>query len=335
MRKILLCLILFLTGLIYSEDSLSYFLLQNVIDGIKANVALKHVSYPSKSELKQMGEILDEQSNFNPIDVIALIRSESRFYTDASSGEAHGICQLTPSTKKWLLSLIKEEDQNSCVQDFKLCLKLLNLIQTSYQNNGIKNPKFLYIVWAYNAGVTKVISNNWIQCPSRVYIQPKLLARTWTYYSANFRDGVFDISIDCPGYRYTLDKEFDSVKFKINPEFKKVFIDLKKHTLTFQGKVYPIGVGIPVDGKDTCSPRGEFRIIWKIWYSRGEGGAYGVGSMRLNYRFSNGKSVYIHGTPIPKERIGKNLTGGCIALENNNFEFLYHNLEIGDYIYIK
>lgn len=333
MQKIILTVIMFCFQLIYSESN-SYLLLQNVINGIKANTSLKNTSYPSKHELQQMGKLLDAESNINPIDIVALLRSESRFYKSADSGRALGICQLTPSTKKYLLSLVKEEDQSSCVQDFKLCLRLLNNIRSSYQNIGIKNPKFIYIVWAYNAGVSRVITNSWIQYPNKVYIQPKLLARTWTYYSANFRDDIFDIDIDYPGYRYSIGKEFDSVKYKINPEFKKIYVDLNKHLIKFDTNTFVIGCGKVVTGKDTATPRGSFRIIWKLWYSRNEGGPFGVCAMRLNYRFNSSASCYLHGTDKPWE-VGSNETLGCINMSNWCATILFNNTEIGDFVYIK
>lgn len=334
MQKLLLLLILLLP--IYADTSN---LLSNILNGLNIVKSARKWEYqfPTKSEQNQIVKIIDsfceKHTNITPTHIFALYASESRLNKNAMSGKAAtGICQLTPSTKDLLLKQAKETNEHSCVQDVRLSLRLI--LEINWSLSRTFNPKFENIVWAYNAGVGRVLNNGWYTNKRIVYLQPKVLANSVKYYYENYKVGVFDIDYDFPGWRYELNKQDEQAIFRGYEKFHKIFITLNKYVLVVGNNTFPIGIGeIQPSTKRTATPVGNFRVIWKMSYAGKEGGAYGVGAVRLNYKFVSGKSCYIHGTDEP-DSIGKNSSGGCIRLFNKDMLKLLETLEIGDYVYI-
>ncbi|MCM8709834.1 L,D-transpeptidase [Clostridium sp. SYSU_GA19001] len=93
----------------------------------------------------------------------------------------------------------------------------------------------------------------------------------------------------------------------------------KKLTLFKDGKLfktYPIAVGKP----STPTPKGNFRIINKVF---NPGGPFGARWLGLNK-----KGYGIHGTNNPSS-IGKAVSNGCIRTYNSNIIELYNIVPIG------
>jgi lipoprotein-anchoring transpeptidase ErfK/SrfK len=105
-----------------------------------------------------------------------------------------------------------------------------------------------------------------------------------------------------------------------------IIINTKEHTLSLYldnefYKIYPVAVG----RKTKPSPKGTFKIANK---SRNPGGPYGARWMGLSIPHYG-----IHGTNDPTS-IGKDISGGCIRMQNKDVIELYNLVPIGTVVQI-
>lgn len=121
-----------------------------------------------------------------------------------------------------------------------------------------------------------------------------------------------------------------------------IIIDKSDHTLYlyYDSKLrnwFPIGTG----RKPSYTPTGTFKIINKAKYPTYEGipggspkNPLGARWLGLNKVSENGKRYGIHGTNNPKS-IGKNSSGGCIRMYNQDVIFLYNLVPVSTQVTIR
>lgn len=115
--------------------------------------------------------------------------------------------------------------------------------------------------------------------------------------------------------------------FYRNPVYS-IIVDTTEHLLSLYKdnefyKSYPIAVG-----KTTSpTPKGTFQIANKLL---NPGGPYGVRWMGLSM---NGGHYGIHGTNNPNS-IGKDMSKGCIRMQNEDVVMLYDIVPIGTIVEI-
>lgn len=102
-----------------------------------------------------------------------------------------------------------------------------------------------------------------------------------------------------------------------------IIVDTSQHTLSLYiddelYNTYPIAVGKP----STPTPKGSFKIANK---STNPGGPYGARWLGLS---AYGGHYGIHGTNNP-DSIGKDISNGCIRLQNEDVIELYNLISIG------
>jgi lipoprotein-anchoring transpeptidase ErfK/SrfK len=96
-------------------------------------------------------------------------------------------------------------------------------------------------------------------------------------------------------------------------------------------------------GKDSLTPKGNFKIITKIsnpgYTPKNIPGGdpenpLGTRWLGLNVQGTTGRTYGIHGTSDPTS-LGKYVSNGCIRLENSMIEELYNILPVGTTVVIK
>ena len=130
------------------------------------------------------------------------------------------------------------------------------------------------------------------------------------------------------------DRLVPGMKLKI-PNYKfSVIVDKSQNTLTLKGdeevlKIYPVATGL-----NNSTPIGVFKIKDKLenptWYKAGAVVPHGSPQNVLGTRWMGiTKAGYgIHGTTEP-EKIGQQVTAGCVRMKNEDVEELYGFLPLG------
>lgn len=130
----------------------------------------------------------------------------------------------------------------------------------------------------------------------------------------------------------------------------RVVVDLSEHRLTVytdEGqveRVYPVasgawgtptdlGVKVVYDKVADPSP-----IAWSLW-PESRGGAFGTRMLDLSWYdaasgASWGSGEELHGT-YARNSIGSNASHGCVRMQNEDVEWVYQNLDIGDIVVIQ
>ena len=114
--------------------------------------------------------------------------------------------------------------------------------------------------------------------------------------------------------------------YKYRAPVYSIVINTAEHTLYLYiddglYKTYPVAVGKP----STPSPKGTFTILHKSLYPGGPFGARWMGLSKPHYG--------IHGTNNPNS-IGKDISHGCIRMQNEDVIELYDLVLIGDIVEI-
>jgi lipoprotein-anchoring transpeptidase ErfK/SrfK len=107
-----------------------------------------------------------------------------------------------------------------------------------------------------------------------------------------------------------------------------IVVNIRNHTLTFYRdgvlyKIYPVAVGKAA----TPTPKGTFLIKNK---AVNPGGPFGARWMGLT---ATGGSYGIHGTNNPGS-IGKNVSNGCIRMQNKDVTELFNLVPVGTVVKI-
>jgi len=114
--------------------------------------------------------------------------------------------------------------------------------------------------------------------------------------------------------------------YLFNEPVYSIIINTSEHTLSLYidnefSKTYPVAVG----KLTTPSPKGTFKIYSKF---RNPGGPFGARWIGLSINHYG-----IHGTNKP-DSIGKDISNGCIRMQNIDIVELYDLMSIGDIVEI-
>ena len=125
------------------------------------------------------------------------------------------------------------------------------------------------------------------------------------------------------------DKELRSgMKIKI-PTYKfSLLVSKSQNTLTLKGDEEALKTYVVATGKNNSTPEGVFKITDKlvnpIWYKENKAIPAGSPENQLGTRWMGiSKPSYgIHGT-IEPEKLGQQVTSGCVRMKNEEVEELY------------
>ena len=130
----------------------------------------------------------------------------------------------------------------------------------------------------------------------------------------------------------------------------RILVDLSEHRLAVYGengqveRVFPVasgawgtptdtGVKVVYDRVADPSP-----IAWALW-PESRGGAFGTRMMDLSWYnpetgASWGSGEELHGTYV-RNSIGSNASHGCVRMQNEDVEWIYQNVSVGDIVVIQ
>lgn len=157
-----------------------------------------------------------------------------------------------------------------------------------------------------------------------------------------------------PGRKIWQDQQAAELATQAMPQFgnkkARVLVDLSEHRLTVYKdsgeveRVYPVasgawgtptdtGVKVVYDKVADPSP-----IAWALWPSS-RGGAFGTRMLDLSWYnpetgTSWGSGEELHGT-YARNSIGSYASHGCVRMQNEDVEWVYQNLEVGDIVVIQ
>ena len=136
----------------------------------------------------------------------------------------------------------------------------------------------------------------------------------------------------------------------LNGHKARVLVDLSEHRLTLYNqdgipeRVFPVasgawgtqtdpGVKIVHDKVADPSP-----IAWALW-PESQGGAFGTRMLDLSWfdpatGVASGSGEELHGT-YARNSIGSFASHGCVRMQNEDVEWVYQNLDIGDIVVIQ
>lgn len=136
----------------------------------------------------------------------------------------------------------------------------------------------------------------------------------------------------------------------VNGKNARVLVDLSEHRLTVYSndglveRVFPVasgawgtptdlGVKVVYDKVADPSP-----IAWALW-PESRGGAFGTRMLDLSWYnpvtgVMSGSGEELHGT-YARNSIGSNASHGCVRMQNEDVEWVYQNLNIGDIVIIQ
>jgi L,D-transpeptidase YnhG len=136
----------------------------------------------------------------------------------------------------------------------------------------------------------------------------------------------------------------------LNGKSARAVVDLSEHRLTIYNqdgtaqRVYPVasgawgtstdtGVKVVYDKVADPSP-----IAWALW-PESRGGAFGTRMLDLSWYdpatgASTGSGEELHGT-YARDSIGTDASHGCVRMQNEDVEWVYQNLNIGDIVVIQ
>lgn len=130
------------------------------------------------------------------------------------------------------------------------------------------------------------------------------------------------------------DRLMPGMKLKI-PTYKfSVVVDKSQNTLILKGDEQVLKAYSVSTGANNSTPVGVFKIKDKLvnptWYKAGTAVPYGSPKNILGTRWMGiSKPSYgIHGTTEP-EKIGQQVTAGCVRMKNEDVEELYNFLPVG------
>ena len=130
------------------------------------------------------------------------------------------------------------------------------------------------------------------------------------------------------------DRLMPGMKLKV-PTYKfSVVIDKSQNTLILKGDENVLKTYLVSTGTNNSSPVGVFKIKDKLinptWYKAGTAVPYGSPQNVLGTRWMGitKKGYGIHGTTEP-EKIGQQVTAGCVRMKNQDVEELYSFLPVG------
>lgn len=118
------------------------------------------------------------------------------------------------------------------------------------------------------------------------------------------------------------------MKLKIPTYQFSLLVDKKRNTLTLLGDQEPLKVYVVSTGTNNSTPEGTFKVTDKlvqpVWYHQNRAIPSGSPDNQLGTRWIgiDKKSYGIHGT-IEPEKLGQQVTAGCVRMKNEEVEELY------------
>ncbi len=117
-------------------------------------------------------------------------------------------------------------------------------------------------------------------------------------------------------------------KLKI-PVYKfSLVVDKSQNTMILKGGEEVLKTYVVATGQNNCTPVGVFKVTDKLvkptWYKAGAVVPYGSPQNVLGTRWIglSKKGYGIHGTPEP-EKLGRQITAGCVRMRNDEVEELF------------